>query len=232
MNRKKEDNRIMKKKVNGRTATITIALVALVGLVSIFAYSNSHQDAASPVVVQSDYFYEGQPSLGNPEAPVKIVEFGDFKCPHCKTWKSQIFPKLKEKYIDQGLAQFYFVNLAFMGPDSLYAAEVGEAVAAQGHDLFFKYYDFVYRNQGPADVQWATEEFLLGLIESHIPEVDFQQLKSDLDERKYAQKVADDINFASEIGVSSVPTLFINGQKVKDPFDMKEIEKVIEKARK
>lgn len=232
MNRKKEDNRIMKKKVNGRTATITIALVALVGLVSIFAYSNSHQDAASPVVVQSDYFYEGQPSLGNQEAPVKIVEFGDFKCPHCKTWEDEVFPQLKEKYIDQGIVQFFFVNLAFIGPDSLYAAEVGEAVATQGYDLFFKYYDLVYKNQQDENTVWATEEYLFGLIEEHIPEVNLERLRSDLEEGKYKENVTNDIDFATDIGLNSVPAVFVNGQKVNNPFDFKSIEKLIDKAKK
>lgn len=222
----------MKKKLDNRLAALIIGVVAIIAAVALFVNGNPKNNETSSVTVQSDSLYEGQPFIGREDAPVKVVEFGDFKCPYCKSWEDEVFPQLKEKYIDQGIVQFFFVNLAFIGPDSLYAAEVGEAVATQGYDLFFKYYNLVYKNQQDENTVWATEEYLFGLIEEHIPEVNLERLRSDLEEGKYKENVTNDIDFATDIGLNSVPAVFVNGQKVNNPFDFKSIEKLIDKAKK
>lgn len=218
------------KKINNKVAVIAIAVAVLVG--AFFLFSNSNKDTDSDILslplVQSDNFYNGQPSLGDENAPVKVVKFGDFKCPACKAWEDTVYPKLKEKYIDEGIVEFYFVNLAFLGPDSLYAAEVGEAVAAQSSDAFFKYYEAVYANQQNESETWATEEYLFELIQNNVPEVDLDQLKQDIDAKTYEENVQSDIEFAVSIGLNSVPSVFVDGRKMEDSFDMELLDRMIE----
>ena len=64
------------------------------------------------------FAYSTQQSLGKDDAPVKVVEFGDFKCPACRTWDVTVLPRLKEEYIDKGKVQLYFINFPFIGKDS------------------------------------------------------------------------------------------------------------------
>ena len=48
-------------------------------------------------------------TLGNPDAPVKIVEYASFTCPHCATFHLDVLPNIKEKYLDKGLVQLEYM---------------------------------------------------------------------------------------------------------------------------
>ena len=93
------------------------------------------------------FAYSTQQSLGKDDAPVKVVEFGDFKCPACRTWDVTVLPRLKEEYIDKGKVQLYFINFPFIGKDSDLGAAAGEAIYKQDKDSFWIFYDEIYQNQ-------------------------------------------------------------------------------------
>lgn len=56
--------------------------------------------------------YVGQPTLGDPNAPIKLILFGNFMCEHCRTFEADVFPQLKRDYIDTGRVEAYYVNLS------------------------------------------------------------------------------------------------------------------------
>lgn len=158
--------------------------------------------------------YENQPYIGNSDAPVTLVEFGDFKCPSCKEFHGSVYPKLKKEYIDTGKVKMYFVNYAFLAPDSLTAAMIGESVYKQAPKAFWTYYDLVYTNQQKESEAWATPEFLLGLIKSHIPNVDTNEITQELKGNSLREIVEADRAIAKDNQVNSVPTIFINNKKI------------------
>jgi len=113
----------------------------------VFFALNSNK-AANEEPKTYDFSYEGQPSVGDENAPIKMVEFGDYKCPACKDFQEKIFPEIKKDFIDNGQVQFFFINLPFIADDSITAAKAGEEVFSQNKEAFWDYHDAVYKNQG------------------------------------------------------------------------------------
>jgi len=156
----------------------------------------------------------GQPSLGSPDAPVTVIEFGDWKCPHCKQFHDLAFPQLKEEYIDTDQVEFYFVNfpLSLLGPDSRNAALGAECVYDMGEEYFWRYYDAIYENQQPEHEIWATPEFLADQVELHVnPEVDRDAFISCITDEEFGEVVDADFRLGADSGVASTPSIFVNG---------------------
>jgi protein-disulfide isomerase len=96
--------------------------------------------------------------LGNPNAPVRLVEFADLQCPICREYTLQSLPTLVQKYVRTGKVQMEFRNLAFIGPDSLKAAQSASAAARQ--NKLWRFADILYYNQGEENSGYVTPSFL------------------------------------------------------------------------
>jgi protein-disulfide isomerase len=140
-------------------------------------------------------------SLGPSNAPVTLVEYGDFECPHC----GRAHP------IVQGIRRYMGENLRFvfrhfplveMHPHAESAAEAAEAAGAQGR--FWEMHDILYRNQQALD-----DEFLL-LYAARIG-VDAQRVARELATGTWTRRVRDDFRGGVRSGVNGTPTFFING---------------------
>ncbi|MBW4080512.1 DsbA family protein [Paenibacillus sp. S150] len=208
-------------------STIAIVVIIFVGLFML-ASKDSASTAGSGKPV--DFNYSGLPRLGKEDAPVKIVEFGDFKCPACSSFASVIKPQLAQEYVNQDKAALYFVNMAFIGPDSETASLAALSVYHQNSDAFWTYYDALYANQGDENAEWATEDFLVSLAQKEELPIDFDLLRKDIQERTYENELQTDTQLAEDTGVTSTPTLFINGYKVDEPFNMEAIDAQIKSA--
>ncbi|MFC8689649.1 DsbA family protein [Brevibacillus porteri] len=205
----------------GMKKLIWIAAGLMVLLLSMLSFMNP-----DPEPVQ--FAYETLPVLGDPNAPVKIVKFGDFKCPGCQDFSQQIKPQLVKDYVDKGIASFYFMNIAFVGPDSNTAALAAQSVYHQSNESYWKFYDAVYKNQGSPKVPWATPEYLTELARKEGLSINYEQLRQEIDSKTYQNEINAQMEFGSKIGVRSTPSLFINGVKVEDVFDYDNLKKVIE----
>jgi protein-disulfide isomerase len=215
-----------------QTLTIlTVLLFVGLGIFAIFQSGTAEKkDSEKPASLNS-VDYSKQPAIGNANAPVKLVEFGDFKCPACKAFHDMIWPVIKKEYIDTGKVQMVFVNYQFIGEDSVTAGIAGESVYKQNPDAFWKFYDAVYANQGPENKKWATPEYLVGLIQKHIPEVNAAKVEQDLKNKTYEQEVLSDNKVAQQSGVDAVPAVFVNGKKV-NGLDLAELKKAIDEELK
>lgn len=157
----------------------------------------------------------GSPILGDPSAPVTIVEFGDYQCHQCYNWFHNTKPSISRDYIDSGKANLIFVDFAFLGRDSITAAQA--SYCAEDQAKYWEYHDELYYSQEPQiDNGWADKErlkafaFSLGL--------DMDLFDSCLDSGKYAKRVQYNIAQAREQGFSGTPTFVIvgsNGQQEK-----------------
>src|SRR3954463_6148013 len=106
---------------------IGFVTICLVGL--IFLSNNAKKEAID---------YAGQPFLGEKSAPVKIVEFGDYKCPYCKNFNDSLLPSIEKDLIDTGKASLYFMNYSFINVDSTRSAKFAEAVFKElGNETFW-----------------------------------------------------------------------------------------------
>jgi len=211
-----------------------IVVVLLVGaLVVINSLSPSKAD--EPPVEGKTYEIStvGQPVMGNKDAKVEIVEFGDFKCPSCRQFETDVFPKLKEKYIDSGKAKISFINFSFMSEtfklsdnDSKRAALFGEAVYKQNPEAFWTYYQHLYEQQGDEREIWATEEMLSNIVKD-IPGIDVEKVKKEVQEGLFDKELDNDHKIVYQLGITSTPTVFVNGNPVGAP-DFDNVSKLIE----
>jgi protein-disulfide isomerase len=154
--------------------------------------------------------YSSQPTIGQASAPIKMVEFGDFKCPTCKQFATNIYPQLKKDFIDTGKVQLSFINFSFI-KGSTPAAIAAESVYHQNKAAFWPYYDAIYKNQQAEDVDWATSDYLSNLAKTEKLPVDYDLLKKDIDDKVYEKDVTADNSIASSTNTNSTPTLFVNG---------------------
>lgn len=225
-----------KKGKNKSLSTITMITVLVFfigfGIVAIYQSATNNQTRQMETAKTYDIDYTGQPAIGDPNAPVKIMEFADFKCPVCKEFEETVYPQLKKDYIDTGKVQMYFNNYQFIGEDSITAGMAGESVYKQNPDAFWKFYEVVLKNQKDEATTWATPEFLLQLIKKEIPEVDAEKVKADLEKKTYLQEVMADNSKAENLLIDSVPTIIINGKKVENSLDYQLVKQMIEQELK
>ena len=150
----------------------------------------------------------GSPILGNPSAPITIVEFGDYQCHQCYNWFHNTKPAITRDYIDTGKANLVFVDLAFLGRDSPKAAQA--TYCAEDQEMYWEYHDMLYISQeSKIDSGWANSErlkafaFSLGL--------DMELFESCLDSGKYSKRVQYNSQQARDHGVRGTPGFFIVG---------------------
>ncbi|GIO88164.1 hypothetical protein J25TS5_50960 [Paenibacillus faecis] len=203
-------------------STVGVLLVLIIVVLSL---------DPKPKAKVASFDYENLPMLGQSDAPVKVVEFGDFKCPTCKMANETIKTQLVSDYIDQGKAVFYFMNLPFLGKDSMTAALAVQSVYHQNKDAYWPYFDAIFSKQGDERTEWATVDFLVGLAEELKLEVDYEQLRKDIENKTYQKEVDEQYAKGDALGVDSTPTFFINGQEFAGNVgSYDEFKKAIEEA--
>jgi protein-disulfide isomerase len=150
----------------------------------------------------------GSPILGDPSAPITIVEFGDYQCHQCYNWFHNTKPAIVEDYIETGKANLVFVDLAFLGRDSPKAAQA--SYCAEDQEMYWDYHDLLYISQeSKIDGGWANTErlkafaFSLGL--------NMELFDHCLDSGKYSKRVQYNIQQARDHGVRGTPGFFIIG---------------------
>ncbi|GGH16545.1 DsbA family protein [Paenibacillus segetis] len=200
-----------------------VIVMLLIGFLLVNKSTNDKEKAEvnSPVNTLNEQRLIGfepakQPFIGDPKAPIVIVEFADYKCPYCKQWTEEVVPELKKEYLDTGKAVLYYVDLPFLAPDSTLAALAGETLYQQSQEYFWTYYKAMMKNQGDHAETWATKEFIMNLVQSNLPSVDMKQFEKELDSQKYIENVNNDIQIANDSKVEGTPTVFVNGVSVED----------------
>ena len=147
-------------------------------------------------------------SLGDPNAPVKIVLYADFQCPYCRHFWQEAEGLIFKDYVETGKAYFTYRSMGeFLGPESKTAAEAAYCAADQ--DRFWEYHDLLYANQGAENSGAFSDAHLRGFAE-HL-QLDMAAFNDCLSTGKYTARVEQDRSDATAMGVNSTPTIVING---------------------
>ncbi len=156
----------------------------------------------SPPVSERDH------SIGPATAPVTLVEYGDYECPHC----GHAYPIVKalQRKLGKRL-RFVFRNfpLAEAHPHARHAAEAAEAAADQGK--FWEMHDALFENQ------LALEDHQLVATTRHLG-LDAERVAAALEAGTYTQRVRDDFRSGVRSGVNGTPTFFVNGRRYDGPW--------------
>ena len=216
---------------------IVVLIGSLVGL--SFLTKKQKEDVTKGLIPYNpqDYKVDGweldkQPMIGKEDAPVSMVLFSDFSCPHCKEWEAATFDTIQKELIDSGKAKLYFINYQFMNASSYKAGVAAESVYRQNPKEFFKFYKGIYTLQNPAIPTWANNSSLLQLAKDLKLDINYDTLEKDMKEYKYIKDVHKDRAIGQKYGVQGTPSLFINEQMVKNIGDVKGIIKAVDDAAK
>ena len=148
---------------------------------------------------------------GDLDAPIEIIEYASFTCPHCATFHADVYPKLKINYIDKGLVKFIYREVYF----DKYGMWASMIARCAGADRFFGMTDQIYRKQSSwaraeSDVAIVTQLRKIGLLAG----LDESQLNACLqDGVKLRALVEWYSENAKRDEIKSTPTLIINGEK-------------------
>lgn len=193
------------------TAIALAAGLLLVG--ALFVLGN--QPKPVPVSVIKATAPAGIPSsghvLGNAAAPVTVDLYEDFQCPACERWGQTVFPSVVRNELAAGTVKFAFHSFAFIGPESRDAAKAAWAAEQQGH--FWDMWATIYANQGLHENGGSFERSRLLAMADSIG-LDATRFVADFDSAAATKFVTDGAAAATAAGVSSTPTLMINGAAV------------------
>ena len=185
----------------------------------------------TPTPTSSVQVWEGPPpppvdanlSKGSAQAPVTIVEFGDFKCPNCRHFAQRIAPELKSRYLDTGIVRMFWRDYPIRGRDSVRAAVAARAASRQGR--FWEFHDALYAGEQPrlTDANLRSVAARIGL--------DLGRFDADRRDASVRKLVDGDLDFALELGMSGTPAFLINGELLFGAQPVAAFEQAIEKAR-
>ena len=170
---------------------------------------------SGPVEVAIENAY----AIGDPNAPITIVEFTDFQCPFCERHFNQTYPQLVDKYVEAGTVQYVFKDfpLNSIHPQAAKAAEAARCAGDQ--EAFLDMHDLLFARQG----QWSGRE-PSSLFIDYASELglDEEQFAFCLSTGQHAAAVEADLQQGIALGVTGTPAFFINGHLVSgaQPFDL------------
>ena len=156
--------------------------------------------------------YADQPTLGQSDAPVKLILFENFLCEHCKAFEEEVMPQLERDYIDTGKVEAYYVNLAWGGERATLAGLAGECAYRQDEVAFWTYKSALYE----AQETWQGVDDL-AVIAQEVDGLDAEALRACVEEGRYQDEVQRDLDLAEQVGVQGTPSLVVGNQGFQGP---------------
>lgn len=214
----------MSKKIFWIIGIIAVCVIALIVL------NGKSDNSASNSVID----YKDEPYIGEKSAPVEIVEFGDYKCPHCAEFNESLLPYIQQQFVETGKAKLYFMNYAFIATDSTTAAKFAETVYQQlGNEKFWKFHELLFANQTTKDGKenLMTEDFLKTILGQVASKDETAKVAKAFEENKAKDALNKDMKTAKELKVQGTPAIFIGGKEFKGKT-MDDFDKMVEEAAK
>lgn len=199
-----ESSKGVKKKI------ITYSIISLIVVVIMFFILRGGE-----VIIPS---IDDDPFIGDINAPLTLIEFGDFQCPFTRQFNSEVLPSLLEEY-EGKIKIVYRDMITNKHINSDISAEAAQCADEQGK--FKEYHDIVFSRQGAASkidlVSYARQI-----------ELDMSKFNSCFDSRKYKDEVRKDTKDGRLSNVQVTPTIFINNIKMNGIFDLNEYKRIID----
>jgi protein-disulfide isomerase len=185
--------------------------------------SQEESPASTPTLME---YLVGQTRhfIGDQNAPVTLIEFSDFQCPYCGKFATETEGQITDQYVKTGKLRFGFIHFTFLGEESLWAAEASEC--ANDQNAFWAYHDYLFAHQSGENRGAFTKDNLKKFAAAlNLNTAKFNQC---LDSDKYADLVKSQTSMAQNLGVSSTPTMVINGKVLLGAQPFATFQQVIE----
>ena len=213
------------------------AAAALIVALIVISQSGGDDNDGTPLNVEaaqvnselSGITQSGQ-VLGDANAPVTVVEFGDPQCPVCAAFAEQIAPQLITGNVRSGNVKYEFQPYLIIGPDSTPAMKAALAAGEQGR--FWNYLQLFYRNQGSENSGYVTDNFLTSIADgAGVP--DINKWDQSRDSSKWDTVLANGTRQAESLGFNGTPSILVqgpNGQRALGGFQLSEIQAAIQQV--
>ena len=163
------------------------------------------QTPTGPVDVPIDGAY----AVGDPNAPITIIEYTDYQCPFCSRHFEQTYGLLKENYIDTGVVYYVFKDfpLTQIHPQAMLAANAARCAGEQ--DSYAAMHDTLFATQA----EWNGRTDADTLFNQYAAEMglDAEQFATCLADRTYEERIIADLNEGASYGINGTPGFFLNG---------------------
>lgn len=149
----------------------------------------------------------GSPPLGDPGAPVTLVEFGDYQCHFCGVFFRETEPTIVENYVRTGKVKMIFKDYTIIGPDSIGAAHAAHCAREQG--MFWEYHDALYAAWTGENNGWAAPENLLVLARQ--TGLDIPSFDGCMGEARHSAAIEKSNADAAALRLGGTPAFFVIG---------------------
>ena len=189
---------------------VFLAIVVVVALIVVNSGSDGGDaeniEGAAEVSSALQGIPQNEMVLGDPKAPVELVEFGDLQCPVCKGFAEEILPPIIENQVKNGEAKIDFRNFTIIGPESVDAGAAALAAGAQGRG--WNFVELFYKNQGIEGSGYADDAF----IEAIAKAAGVEDLARWNEDRKLLRpQVEETSQEAQRLGFNGTPSFAISG---------------------
>jgi protein-disulfide isomerase len=167
---------------------------------------------------------EGLPSAGPPGAPVTLVVFSDFECPHCKEEAKTLRANLEKEYPTQARLVFKDFPLEQIHPWAKQAAAIGRCIQKLDAGAFWQFHDWIFDQQTNIKPETLRQQ-ALGFLNG---KVDTLQLTQCMDGKLTEKDVESSIADAHALEITSTPTLFVNGRRMVGNIPWDQLKRVID----
>ena len=183
-----------------------LAIPIIIGIViGIGLTLNLESTPNDSSILNKENLMQGSTILGNPDAKITIVEFGDYQCTFCYKFHDETMKKIDQAYIKTENVNFVYRDFPLNGPQSILASEA--SYCAQKQNKFWEYHNTLYDNWGGENTGWITKNVLIGFANDI--KLDLDSFSQCLENSEFKQKVLDNEQFGREIGIDATPSFLI-----------------------
>jgi protein-disulfide isomerase len=158
-------------------------------------------------------------AIGDPDAPITIIEYTDFQCPYCSRYFQQTYPQIVEQYVDTGVVRYVFKDfpLTQIHPQAMKASEAARCADDQG--AFLEMHDKLFSGQQEWSGKDPVEVFTSYAGQINLDTVEFAEC---LNSNKHEAAVVADLQEGVSFGVTGTPAFFLNGYALTgaQPFEV------------
>jgi len=183
-----------------------LVIPAIIGIVFGVLFATNAQDSTDDsTVLNKENLLVGSTILGNSNAEITVVEFGDYQCTFCYKFHKDVMRKISEQYIESGDVNFVYKDFPLNGELSILASEA--SYCAQDQGKFWEYHNMLYDNWGGENTGWITNNALLGFARD--AGLNLEEFNLCMNNSNFRQKVLDNEQFAMSINVAATPSFLV-----------------------